>query len=119
MLQKVRTLIRFFANKKFALCVCLAWFVTNGWSYALLFLGNRLHIGWMQKTALAYIALLWLPATPEKIATFALAIALLRLFFPKDEKTLALLRELLAKAKKRLSPARKSGTRKSNQQQKQ
>ena len=42
---------------------------------------------------------LWLPVSPEKIVTFAISIALLRWLFPKDEKTLAVLKGLYGKAK--------------------
>ena len=47
----------------------------------------------------AYLAFLWLPVSPEKIVTFVISIALLRWLFPKDEKTLAVLKELYGKAK--------------------
>jgi hypothetical protein len=47
----------------------------------------------------AYMALLWLPFTPEKIITCAIAIALLRWLFPNDKKTLAVLRGWYEKAK--------------------
>ena len=43
--------------------------------------------------------------------TFAISIALLRVLFPKDEKTLAVLKELYGKAKqaiKKKKPMRKS-----------
>ena len=42
----------------------------------------------------AYLAFLWLPVSPEKLMTFAIAIALLRWLFPNDKKTLAVLRQL-------------------------
>jgi len=47
----------------------------------------------------AYLAFLWLPISPEKIITFAIAIALLRWLFPGDQKTLAVLKGWYAKAK--------------------
>ena len=42
----------------------------------------------------AYMAFLWFPFTPEKIFTLVIAIALLRLLFPHDRKTLKRLRVL-------------------------
>ena len=45
----------------------------------------------------AYLALLWLPLTPEKILTFAISIFLLKLLFPKDEKTLGVLKSMHAR----------------------
>ena len=53
----------------------------------------------MTGVASAYLALLWIPVTPEKIVTVTIAIALLRLIFPEDKKTLDTLRKILQKAK--------------------
>ena len=39
------------------------------------------------------------PISPEKIAIFAIALALLRWLFPNDKKTLAVLKQLLRKTK--------------------
>ena len=73
--------------------------ITNGWSYVLLGLGHHLNIHWMVAVAGTYIAFLWLPVSPEKIVIFAIAIGLLRLFFPSDQKTLAVLKKLYGSAK--------------------
>ena len=62
-------------------------------------IGTYWNIGWMTTVAGAYIAFLWLPVSPEKIVTFAIALVLLRLLFPNDQKTLAVLENLYAKAK--------------------
>ncbi len=99
MKAKLKKLIQFFANPRLVLCFLIAWFLTNGWSYVLFALGTAWGVGWMTAVGGAYLAFLWLPISPEKIATFAIAIALLRWLFPKDGKTLAVLREFHAKAK--------------------
>ena len=62
-------------------------------------IGTYFEIKWMMAVASAYLAYLWLPISPEKIVTVAIAMALLRWLFPKDEKTLGILKELYAKAK--------------------
>ena len=49
---------------------------------------------------------LWFPFSPEKVATFAIAMALLRWLFPKDEKTLKVMKELYASAKAKASALR-------------
>ncbi len=49
--------------------------------------GMFFDIGWMKAVSGAYMAALWLPFTPEKIITFAIALALRRWIFPKDKKT--------------------------------
>lgn len=61
-------------------------------------LGSWLDIPWMLAIGSAYMAFLWFPFTPEKILTFSISIALLRFFFPKDTKTLAVLMDLYKKA---------------------
>lgn len=105
--EKLRKILRFIANPRLLLCIALAWLITNGWSYILFGLGTYLDISWMTTVAGAYIAFLWLPVSPEKIATFAIAFGLLRLLFPNDQKTLAVLKELLEKAKSALRNRKK------------
>ncbi len=99
MKQKLKTVLMFLLNPRLLLCVGLAWMITNGWSYVLFGLGTILGIPWMIAVGGAYMAALWFPFTPEKIVTFAIAIALLRWLFPKDEKTLAILKNGYEKAK--------------------
>lgn len=81
-------------NPRFLLCFGIGWFITNGWSYVMLGVGTCFSIGWMIAVSTGYLTLLWIPFTPEKLITTAIAIALLRLLFPKDEKTLGQLRIL-------------------------
>ena len=88
------TILSFLLNPRLLLCVGIGWLVTNGWAYILLALGTALRIGWMIAVSSAYMAFLWFPFTPEKIVTLILAIALLRLFFPHDRRTLKRLRVL-------------------------
>ena len=51
----------------------------------------------MQTVAGAYLAILWVPLTPEKILTIIIAMFLLKKLFPKDEKTLGILRQISEK----------------------
>ncbi len=102
MKKKLKAVLQFILNPKLLLCLLIAWFITNGWSYLLLGIGSYYDIGWMKAVSAAYIAFLWLPVSPEKIVTVAVAIALLRICFPKDEKTLAVLKELYEKVKNTL-----------------
>jgi hypothetical protein len=48
----------------------------------------------------AYLAFLWLPVSPEKIITITIAIWLMKLIFPNDQKTLGTLRQTLTALKK-------------------
>lgn len=101
MKQKFKKILLFFTNPRLLLCFLLAWLITNGWSYILFAIGTYLGIGWMTAVAGAYLAFLWLPVSPEKLVTFAIAIFLLRRLFPDDKKTLAVLREFRSKARKK------------------
>lgn len=102
---------QFLLNPRLVLCWLIAWLITNGWSYILFGVGTYLNIEWMIAVAGAYLTFLWLPISPEKIVTCAIAIALLRWLFPGDEKTLAVLRGWRAKARAamRSRRARKAG----------
>ena len=93
----------FILNPRFLLCFGLGWFVTNGWSYALLALGTLFRIRWMVAVASAYMALLWFPFTPENLVTIFLAIAFLRWLFPRDRKTLTRLKLLRREARRKFA----------------
>ncbi len=87
----------FVFNPRLLLCLGLAWFITNGWSYVMTFLGTWLDIDWMKAVGGGYLVFLWLPVSPEKIVTVTIAIALLRWLFPHDQKTLAVLHDMRLK----------------------
>ena len=97
--QNLKKTVQFIANPRLILCFMIGWMITNGWSYIMFGLGTYLGIEWMIAVGGAYMALLWLPFTPEKIITCAIAIALLRWLFPNDTKTLAVLRGWYEKAR--------------------
>lgn len=82
------------------MCFFLAWMITNGWSYILFAVGTLYRIEWMLAVSGAYLTFLWLPISPEKIVTVFIAVFLLKKFFPRDEKTLGVLKEIRNKYKK-------------------
>ena len=90
---------QFIANPRLLLCWLIAWIITNGWSYVMFAVGTICEIEWMIAVSGAYLAFLWLPISPEKLVTIAIAIALLRWLFPGDQKTLAVMRGWYEKAK--------------------
>ena len=47
------------------------------------------------------MSFLWLPFTPEKVVTVLLAIALMRLLYPRDRRTLGVLRRKLKQISRR------------------
>lgn len=100
--QNLKKALQFIANPRLLLCFLIGWMITNGWSYILFGVGTYLEIDWMMAVSGAYLTLLWLPFTPEKIITCAIAIALLRWLFPGDQKTLAVLHAWHEKAREAL-----------------
>ena len=107
--EKLKKILQFLLNPRFLFCFGLAWMITNGWCYIFIGVGTFYEIGWMLAIGTTYLAFLWLPITPEKILTIPLAIAFLKVFFPKDEKTLAVLQQMYQKAKEALVGKKKKG----------
>lgn len=100
--SKLRKILSFLLNPRLLLCWGIAWLITNGWSYILLILGTYWDIPWMKALAGGYVTFLWLPISPEKLITAAIAMVLLRLLFPNDQKTLAVIKDIYEKAKRKL-----------------
>lgn len=99
MKEKLKKFLLFVSNPRLLLCVGIAWMITNGWSYVMMGMGTYFGIGWMIAVSGSYLAFLWFPFSPEKLATLAIALALLRWLFPRDQKTLAVLYDMRDKAK--------------------
>ena len=99
--------IRFIANPRLLLCFGIGWMITNGWSYIMLGVGTYFEIGWMIAVAGAYLTFLWLPISPEKIVTVAIAIVLLRFLFPNDQNTLAVLIDMKKKLQEKVKGKKK------------
>lgn len=92
--RALKIIVNLVLNPRFVLCFGLAWVITNGWAYVATALAAWLENEWLLAIGSGYLALLWLPFTPEKIITVTLSILLLRRLFPNDQKTLAVLRRL-------------------------
>lgn len=84
--KKLRVWRKLIFNWRFLVCFGLAWLITNGWSYLLFGLGLLLDSAWMTGVGGAYMAFLWLPVSPEKIATLAICLFLVRVLFPKHNR---------------------------------
>ncbi len=97
--EKLKKILQFILNPRLLLCLGIAWIITNGWSYITFALGTYFKIGWLMAISGGYLTFLWLPISPEKILTVAIAILLLRLIFPNDTKTLAVLTDMHKKVK--------------------
>ena len=95
----LKAAVSFLLNPRFLVCFGIGWMITNGWSYILFALGTFFEIPWMIAVGGAYLAFLWLPISPEKIVTVAIAIWLLKRLFPNDQRTLAVLLRMRDKVK--------------------
>lgn len=107
MKEMVRKIIRFITNPHLTIWFEIVWIITNGWSYVMLGLGTLFNIKWMIAIASGYLAFLWLTISPEKILTVVLAIALLRLIFPNDQKILSVLKAMKGKISVKKKSAQK------------
>ena len=101
-------IVQFIANPRLLLCFGIGWMITNGWSYIMLGVGTYFEIGWMIAVAGAYLTFLWLPISPEKIVTVAIAIVLLRFLFPNDQYTLAVLIDMKKKLQEKIKGKKKA-----------
>lgn len=90
--RKIRPWIRALTNPHLLVSLGIAWFLTNGWAYCAVGVGMWREIGWLRNAGTVWLGLLWLPGTPEKLVTFALAMGILRVLFPEDTRTLAVIR---------------------------
>lgn len=99
----IKKVLRFLFNPRLLLCLAIAWIITNGWSYIFLIVGTFFGINWMLVVGAAYLSFLWIPLTPEKLITVAIAIFLLKRLFPNDTKTLAVLQDMQKKIKEKIA----------------
>lgn len=108
--QRIKRLLILLLNWRFLICFGLAWMITNGWSYVLFALGTLTGSAWMLAVSGAYLAFLWLPISPEKVVTCAIALILVRLLFPKHQKALSeQVKELFRSDKSKKEKKQKKG----------
>ena len=103
--QRIKRLLILLLNWRFLICFGLAWMITNGWSYVLFALGTVTGSTWMLAVSGAYLAFLWLPISPEKVVTCAIALLLVRLMFPKHQKALSAQVKEIFKSDKTKTPS--------------
>lgn len=102
-----KRILQFLLNPRLLLCLAVGWMITNGWSYVVFALGTYFGNEWMLAISGGYLTFLWLPISPEKLLTVVIAIALLRWWFPRDEKTLGVLVEMKEKIKSAVKKRKK------------
>ena len=81
--------------------------ITNGWAYILLGLGILFKWTWAEAVGSGYLAILWMPWTPEKLITIPIAIFLIHLIFPQDKAIARYLKIKLYKLKQKLKKKNK------------
>lgn len=91
-MEKLCPWIRALTNPHLLISLGIAWFITNGWAYCAAGFGWYLEIPPLLKLGTFWLGILWMPGTPEKLFTFGIAIGLLRMLFPDDTRTLAMVR---------------------------
>ncbi|MBR4200888.1 MAG: hypothetical protein IKQ91_06375 [Oscillospiraceae bacterium] len=89
--EKLRPWMRALTNPHLLISVGIAWFITNGWAYCATGIGWYADIPWLLHIGTVWLGILWMPGTPEKLFTFAIAIGILKLLFPEDTRTLAMI----------------------------
>ncbi len=77
-----KKILNFICNPHFALCLFIAWMITNGWGYLFIILGYGFKNKILLTIGSSYIAFLWVPCTPEKVLTITIALILQKKFFP-------------------------------------
>lgn len=97
----LKNFLRLLLNWRFLICFGLAWLITNGWSYLLLAIGLLTKTPWMIGVSGAYLTFLWLPISPEKAVTCAIAVFLVGILFPKHRDAMKEQVEKLWKHRKR------------------
>jgi len=86
MFKKAIAWIKPYCTWKMFPMFCIVWMITNGWAYVFIGIGSWLDIGWMAVTGTAWVSFLWMPFTPEKIVTIAIAGFLYKLIYKEDFK---------------------------------
>lgn len=94
-----KNFLKLLINWKFLLSFGIAWMLFNGIWYAGLGVGIAYNITWLKTVCGAYVAILYMPWTAEKLITVPLGIVFAKWFFPKDLKLQDEIRKLLPKKK--------------------
>lgn len=79
----IKNIFKIICNPHFAICLLIAWMITNGWGYLFIVIGHCFNNVALLTIGSSYVAFLWVPGTPEKILTVSIALALQKKFFPK------------------------------------
>lgn len=89
-MSKIKNVInkvyKFLTDWRMAVSFLIAWMITNGWAYLFILFGSLFKIKWMFGIGTGYVALLWLPCTPEKLITIPLSVFIKKILFKKEKE---------------------------------
>lgn len=99
-IKKILIYIRPFCKWQFLISYFIPFMIVNGWAWIGFFLSPIIGLNWFTISATTWLAILWLPCTPEKLITIPLALWIHTKLFGKKGKTHYQLVRMYAEAKK-------------------
>ena len=97
---KIKIYLRPFLDWKFLVSYLIPFSLINGWAWVGTFLLPIIGSNWFTIAASTWLAILWMPWTPEKLVTIPMAIWIHHLLFKNDKKTKIKMQKMYEEAKK-------------------
>lgn len=97
---KIKIYLRPFLDWKFLVSYLIPFSLINGWAWVGTFLLPIIGSNWFTIAASTWLAILWMPWTPEKLVTIPMAIWIHHLLFKNDKKTKIKMQKMYDEAKK-------------------
>lgn len=88
-IYQLKTFVQPFINWRFLIAYLIPWFITNGWAWIGTFLLPITGLNWFTGAASAWLAILWMPWTPEKVLIIPAALWIHSKLFKNDPQTRA------------------------------
>lgn len=98
--NKIIIYLKPFLDWKFLVSYLIPFSLINGWAWVGTFLLPIIGSNWFTIAASTWLAILWMPWTPEKLITIPMAIWIHHLLFKNDKKTKIKMQKMYDEAKK-------------------
>ena len=98
--NKIMIYLKPFLDWKFLVSYLIPFSLINGWAWVGTFLLPIIGSNWFTIAASTWLAILWMPWTPEKLVTIPMAIWIHHLLFKNDKKTKIKMQKMYDEAKK-------------------
>ena len=98
--NKIIIYLKPFLDWKFLVSYLIPFSLINGWAWVGTFLLPIIGSNWFTIAASTWLAILWMPWTPEKLVTIPMAIWIHHLLFKNDKKTKIKMQKMYDEAKK-------------------